>query len=40
MGWWDSDRTNGSYLFIDENGNKLSDINEDIAWLLMCCYIA
>ena len=39
MGWWDGERTNGTYLFVDENGNKIPGINEEIAWLLMCCYI-
>lgn len=37
-GWWDPDRS--TYLFKDINGNKLTDINNEIAWLLMCCYIA
>lgn len=36
-GWWDPD---GSlYLFVDENGNPVPDINTEIAWLFMCCYI-
>ena len=37
-GWWDKDSQ--SYLFVDENGNMVPGINHDIAWLLMCCYIA
>ena len=39
MGWWDSERTNGgNYIFKDEAGNNITNINKDIAWLLMCCY--
>ncbi len=37
VGWWNPDSE--SYLFVDENGYDLPDINTDIAWLLMCCYI-
>lgn len=37
VGWWDID-SNG-YIFKDLNGNKIKDINPDIAWLMMCCYI-
>ncbi len=36
-GWWGDD--NALYLFKDETGNKVPDINADIAWLFMCCYI-
>ena len=35
-GWWD---LNGSYLFIDQNQVPLMDINTEIAWLFMCCYL-
>ncbi len=36
-GWWDSE--SATYLFKDMDGNNLTDINNEIAWLLMCCYI-
>ena len=36
-GWWEFDGP--GYIFIDEAGNKLADINTDIAWLFMCCYL-
>ena len=36
-GWWDF---NGpSYIFMDEGGNKIANINPEIAWLFMCCYL-
>lgn len=35
-GWFDV--SNSLYLFKDENGNKLPGINNEIAWLFMCCY--
>lgn len=37
VGWWDAESP--SYIFKDVDGNNLSDINTEIAWLLMCCYI-
>ena len=36
-GWWNIE-SNG-YIFKDSDGNNRTDINPDIAWLLMCCYI-
>ena len=36
-GWFDSE--SATYLFKDMDGNNLTDINNEIAWLLMCCYI-
>lgn len=37
-GWFDP---NGMmYLFMDENGNYVDGINNEISWLFMCCYIA
>ena len=36
VGWWDIE--NSGYMFKDDNGNNLTDINADIAWLFMCCY--
>jgi hypothetical protein len=36
QGWWDM---SGNYIFRDEMGNNIVDINPDIAWLFMCCYI-
>ncbi|MBO5417608.1 MAG: hypothetical protein J6A50_03265 [Clostridia bacterium] len=39
MGWWDENRANGgNYLFVDESGAKITGINHELAWLLMCCY--
>lgn len=37
VGWWDPESS--SYLFVDMDGNDIPDINNEIAWLLMCCYI-
>lgn len=37
VGWWDID--NLGYIFKDDSGNNLTNINADIAWLLMSCYI-
>lgn len=37
VGWWNPD--SDGYLFVDANGYDLPDINNEIAWLLMCCYI-
>ena len=37
-GWFDA--AENQYLFKDENGNKLSGINNEIAWLFLCCYAA
>lgn len=34
--WWNPDSI--SYLFQDKNGYNLPEINNEIAWLLMCCY--
>ncbi len=36
-GWWDP--SGSLYLFKDENGNPVPGINNEIAWLFMCCYI-
>lgn len=37
-GWFDP---NGAlYLFVDDNGNFVDGINNEISWLFMCCYIA
>ena len=37
-GWWDVG--NSLYLFVNEAGNPIPGINNDIAWLFMCCYQA
>ena len=37
QGWWDP---NGNYIFLDDAGNSVPGINNEIAWLFMCCYIA
>jgi len=34
--WWKPNGTN--YLFKDVNGVNLTNINNDIAWLFLCCY--
>lgn len=34
--WWNPESI--SYRFKDESGNNISDINNEIAWLFMCCY--
>lgn len=36
-GWWDFDGP--GYIFLDEGGNKVANINSEIAWLFMCCYL-
>lgn len=36
-GWFDAE--GNTYLFVDQNGEKIPGINEDISWLFMCCYI-
>ncbi len=36
VGWWDANSQ--QYLFVNENGNPISEINNEIAWLFMCCY--
>lgn len=37
VGWWDIE--NSGYMFKDDAGNNMTDINADIAWLFMCCYV-
>lgn len=36
-GWFDADGK--QYLFVDQNGDKIPGINEEISWLFPCCYI-
>lgn len=36
QGWWDPE---GNYIFHDDNGNHIPGINNEIAWLFMCCYV-
>lgn len=36
-GWWDID--GHGYIFVDEGGNIVPNINPEIAWLFMCCYL-
>ena len=38
-GWFDPDTVSGMYLFVDDNGNELPGINNEISWLFMCRYI-
>lgn len=37
VGWWDIE--NSGYMFKDESGANITDINAEIAWLFMCCYV-
>ena len=37
FGWYNDQ--DAGYLFIDQNGNKLIGINNDISWLFMCRYL-
>lgn len=37
-GWFEPD--NKGYLFVDANGGKVPDINNEISWLFMCRYAA
>lgn len=37
VGWWDID--SHGYLFYGADGEKLTNINPDIAWLFLCSYI-
>lgn len=37
VGWWESGA--GFYLFYDAAGNPMSDLNTEIAWLFLCCYV-
>lgn len=37
-GWFDPNGV--MYLFVDDNGNFVDGINNEISWLFMCCYIA
>lgn len=34
--WFDPDSS--MYLFVDDNGEKIPGINNEISWLFMCCY--
>lgn len=36
-GWFDE--TGSGYLFLDDNGNKVIGINNEISWLFMCRYV-
>lgn len=35
--WWDYESSN--FRFQDADGNNMAEINTEIAWLFMCCYI-
>ena len=37
QGWFEKE--SGSYLFVDTEGNDVPGINNEIAWLDICCYI-
>lgn len=36
-GWYDS--ANALFLFKDPNGEPLSNVNKDYAWMFACCYV-
>lgn len=36
VGWWNSESE--SFMFKDDSGNNMTEINTEIAWLFMCCY--
>lgn len=36
-GWWDPNES--LYLFKDDSGENIPGINNEIAWLFMCCYL-
>lgn len=36
-GWWNP--SDARYRFVDADGNKIPGINNEIAWLFLCCYI-
>ena len=36
VGWWNPE--GNGYMFKDDSGNNLTNINNEIAWLFMCCY--
>lgn len=36
-GWWD--RNSHGYMLVDDAGNPIPDINHEIAWLSLCCYL-
>ena len=35
-GWFDVESP--GYIFLDENGNPIRDLNHEISWLFYCCY--
>lgn len=37
MGWFEED--SHGYLFLDQNGEKVIGVNNDISWLFMCRYL-
>ena len=37
-GWTDS--SNPNYLFKDDEGNALTNVNPDLAWMFLFCYEA
>ena len=36
VNWWNPE--SAGYMFKDESGVNLTNINNEIAWLFMCCY--
>ncbi len=38
-GWFEEANTKHGYIFMDDNGNPVPGINNEISWLVLCCYI-
>ncbi len=38
-GWFEEANTKHGYIFMDDNGNPIPGINNEISWLVLCCYI-
>lgn len=36
VGWWD--KNSPTFLFVDDNDNPVIGLNQEIAWLFICCY--
>ncbi len=39
-GWFEEANTKHGYIFMDNNGNPIPGINNEISWLVLCCYTA
>ncbi len=38
-GWFEEANTKHGYIFMDDNGNPVPGINNEISWLVLCCYV-